>query len=369
MFGLYELLTLCAFYTLGYNAAFYAILGILVHDIAYRINTEAAICAGLIGLYLINIFGVINTVLFVVTIIACIAWRDILEFLSTQLDGLRDRLQTTPQGQRLLAAVVTIISFVTMLFNAISNNAYIQPFMTSQRWIDLGRSIRDGGYESHISLYSFTGTMIHEPILEKGGVRAERILGCWFVVRREIVTFITINRVKLAQGLISAKSYAPMILEFAKSYANKSITTENKKQPQIKTNVNNKTNSIPCQSDTMDLMRDFIETKEAEVSEPIVPVQSAAIKREQRQAVQSAMMAPASQDTKDTLKDTIRDHLPENAGEIRKMVLQAFASKGIIWANESASSRCKHINSFNALLKKMNVDLGPGVLAKILNSK
>lgn len=372
MFGLYEILTICAFYTVGYNTPFYAILGIVTHDIAYRINTEVAISVALIGSYLINILGVINMACFIAIIFSCFCYQDIIVNITGQLVGLRDRLQATPQGQRLLAATIASMTFMTMLFHVMSDNSYVKPFTTTQKWIELGRSIRDGVYEAHTSLYSFSSTMIRDPIIEKGGVRAERIISCWFIVRKEVVTFITINRVKFAQFLISAKSSAPMIIEMAKSYANMSDNSKKSKSTNsiMSGNKNptlssNTISTIPSQSDTMELMRDFIETKEA-APEQIVPVQSATVKREQRQAVQSAMLAPS---TSTSTQNIMQGTTPENMPEIREMVLKAFASKGIIWAKESATSRARHINKFNEMLVKMNINLGHGVLAEILNSK
>jgi hypothetical protein len=376
MFGIYELLAIFSFISLGYKAFFYAILGILTHDVSYRIGTEPALWVGSVGLFLIEILGVVNTAFFIGLVITCFWSRQLLAWVTARTVTLQARLATIPQGQKLMMRISIVTSFTGTVLRFLAGTSYIKPFTSLDGWATLAATCRDRLVNAQATAYTLSTTVIYNPLIEMGGVRAERIIGCWFTIRREIITQITIYRVSLAQTLIQCKQYYPVVVAGF-------ITMKDNPQ-MMKGMMGGMGMGMPMAAapqqvtarkevgdDTMDMMRDFIQTTEAtqSVVAPTVSattttsantitakVSSAASTNAQRAAVEAAAAAlPAT------------EAIPEaQKAQLKTMLLNTLAAQNIKWDKLNKTQRAMYVRRFDTMLAASGADFKGFSVGEIL---
>ena len=211
MFGLYELLAIGAWCTLGYNAFFYAILAIVSNDIAERIGFRPALSIGAIGAYLIHFLGIFNLLTFAAVICTCIWTETVTAYITERAVELYGYLGTFPRGQQAITAGTFVYNTTLTTGRFIAGTSYVQPYTTAEGIRTLIATTKGRIYNAHLAIFELTTSRIRVPIIASGGVRAERILGCWTTIRREIETQIIIYRVKLAKVLLTIRKNYPLV--------------------------------------------------------------------------------------------------------------------------------------------------------------
>lgn len=394
MFGLYELLAIFSWFSIGYKALFYAVLGIFTNDVSHRIGSTPAFWIAAVGTFIIEILGVINVIAFIGLIITCFWNREIVAWLLVKGTNLQARLATIPQGQKVLSSAGIAYSFTATILRFILSTSYVQPFTSLDGWATLAASCSDRLARAHTVTYTLTTTAIHDPIIEMGGVRAERIVGCWFTIRREIVTQITIYRVKLAQILIQCKQHYPAVSAGIQTMNdNPALFNSMMGGMGIGAGANNQNSAITTANeigdDTMDMMRDFIQTTEAALpvtassssqilsdvaasGTKIVPdvisyvSSKTASKKAQRAAVEAAASAGSASSTSSNSSSA---DIPEaQKQQLKTMLLNILESQNIKWATLSRSQRAMYVRKFDGMLKNSGTDFKGLNIGEILGS-